>query len=489
MEWTDGSTSVRGVRSLGDRFQGQVGARVLPHMARLQNALDTAADKHFDMSLGVISSTWDQSSVSVPIALDVGVFDWLTVGATMPWVRPEAELSLLFTADSGQANAGISPGVGSPALVSDFLRNLRGSIDRYDAFRASACRDDPGSRACVDATATSAETKSFHGALAAMYASLFTPLRSSPAARALEARLADFARVLQSAGIDGTPTSLPLADTTLNQETWAAILTDPAYGIGLSHPMESWIPQWRPGDLEVRLDTRVGEIHNDARRHHVTFGAGALIRLPTGSQDDPASLVDISSGDGQLDVELHAWLNGRWRDRYGLWADLRFGWQRGGITQRRVFDPSFLFAPASSERQLDWDPGDYGSIEVAPWFKLADPLAVLVGYRYWAKGEDSFSERALASPDSATVGTARSAPSTPQADPRVLVSGTKMSLGQFSLGMVYNRRAQAQGFSARPFEIRVVYRQITGGRGGGVPKSRSLEAGFRFYFSLWSPSP
>ncbi len=486
-QWTEGDRRVSGVRALSADFRGPVGARALPRLAQLESALAGATGERFAASLGFMSSAMEKGTVRTPLAVDVGVFDWLTVGASMPWERPETEFSFVFHADSTNANAGVSPGVADPGTVSGFISSLQGSIDRFEGYRVRACGVDPSSTTCLDATATRARAQGFREALAAMYASMFAPLGGTPAARALEARLAALGKAFAEAGVDGTPGALPLADAAVDPETWAAILADPAFGVGLTHPLESWAPQWRPGDLEIRVAGRVAEILDADGSPRLTAGAGATFRLPTGTADDPGNPVDAASGDGQMDVELRAWMNGRWRDRYGLWADLRYGLQRVGVAERRVFDPAVVFAPSSSQRRLDWNPGDYGFLELAPWYKLAPSLALLAGYRYRTKGADAFSERATNPSDSTVAGAG--APTNAGPDPEILVQGTASSTSELALGMVYDRVAPALGSSARPFEVRIVYRQVVGGSGGNAPRSKSLEVGFRFHFSIWEPGP
>lgn len=487
--WGSGSS---GLEQLGDAFSGPAGAGVFPQIGPLETALRNAAGEQFDMSLGMMDAVMEKSSRHVPLSLDVGVFDWLTVGGTVPFVRSDTEFSVTFLADSASANAGFSPGMADPGLVTDFLGRLQNSITRYDVFRATTCEADSSSPQCLDATALVADARIFRNSLAAMYGGLFAPLGGSSAGTALQERLAALIEAFDAAGVTGTPGAVPLAARPLSTEEFMALVTDPAYGIAASHPLENWRSLWGIGDIEARVDAQLVESGDSEGPSHVVAGAGARVRLPTGQQDDPANFIDIGTGDAQMDVEARAWMNGRWR-RAGLWADLRYGVQMTGTTERRAFDPDVTFAPLESQVLLDWNPGDYQFLELSPWYEVAPTLRLLAGYRYFRKGTDAFAIRAAAPVDTtmAVGGVATASakgagrPASPP-DPEVLVPESGASSSRLMLGIVYNRDVPAgDGMAGRPLEIRIVYRRVVGGSGGNVPNARSFEAGFRFFVGVW----
>lgn len=487
--WGGGSS---GLEQLSDAFSGPAGASVFPQIGPLETALRNAAGEQFDMSLGTMDAVMEKASARVPLSLDVGVFDWLTVGGTVPFVRSDTEFSVTFLADSASANAGFSPGMADPGLVTDFLGRLQNSITRYDVFRTTTCEADPSSPECRDATALVADARIFRTALATMYGGLFAPVGRSSAGVALQERLAALIEAFDAAGVTGTPGAVPLAAGPLSTEEFMALVTGPAYGIAASHPLENWRSLWGVGDIEARVDARLVESGDAEGPSHLIAGAGALVRLPTGQQDDPANFIDIGTGDAQTDVEARAWMNGRWR-RAGLWADVRYGVQMKGTTERRAFDPNVTFAPAESQVLLDWDPGDYQFLELAPWYEVAATLRVLAGYRYFRKGKDAFAIRTAAPVDTTmTAGGATAASATGVAnsvrppDPGVLVPESGASSSRLMLGIVYNRGvALREGVAGQPLEVRIVYRHVVGGSGGDAPNTRSFEAGFRFFVGLW----
>jgi len=472
-----------GPLSLGDLFSGPVGSGIFPFLAEPEASVRALIEDDYELSLGAMSSVLEKSAARVPVAVDVGVFDWLTVGAVVPLVQNETEFATTFLADSVSANAGFSPGIEDPAVVTGFLNGFQGSVGAYDLFRGDICGMDPMSEACREATQLLADARSFHSLISLMYGSMFAPLSWSAAGMALEARLAAFAEVFGAAGVTGTPTTMPLAHTLLTTEDLQRLVSEPAFGIESNTPFENWKSLWRLGDIEVRADARFLEIGDPRSPNQFTLGAGAMARLPTGTQDNPANYLDSGSGDRQLDVELRGWMNGRWRGDFGLWADFRYGTQLKGSTVRRVSDPGIAFALRSTEATLDWRPGDYQLLELSPWYRITDAMSAVAGYRFFRKGEDAFSIPAVVPVDETAA--VRAGPPM-SADPSVLVPGSGGSVGQALLGMVYNRGAHAgdDGMAGGPLEVRVIYRRTIGGS-GGMPVAESLEVGFRFFVGFW----
>ena len=476
-----------GSRSLASFFSGNVGPAIFPTLAGFEAAVRDATGDGYAASLGVMTSSVEKNSVRLPLSLDVGVFDWLSAGVSAAFVRNETEFVFHFASDSASANAGFSPALDDPAQVSAFLSRLGASVDGYDSYRAGLCAADPASTSCRDATALLAGSRSFHRALSVIYGGPVAPLAGSAAGMALQARLAEFAEAFEAAGA-GLPGALPLSDAPFSAEDLQNFATNPAYGIAGNFPFAGWRSLWMLGDLELRADARW--LDKTEPSYTLTAGAGTLVRLPTGKQDDPANFLDMGSGDRQTDVEVRGWFNGSWRDRVGLWTDLRYGVQLPGTTERRVFDLGYAMAPAATQAHLEWNPGNYFFAEVAPWFRVAGTVTLMAGYRHFSKGEDSFALWTADPPEGDGSFTAPD-PSTGQAsalDPAVLVPGSDISMSRIVVGLVYSRLGASQppeDARRRPFEVRAVYRQVVAGNGAGVPLAGSLEAGFRVYVGVW----
>lgn len=479
---TPGGADGDALEELGDPYTGAVGPTVFPALVGFEEAVRRTGQEGYAAALGSTASFMERSEVRVPFSIDVGVFDWLTAGIVVPVVHSDVEFALHFDADSAGANAGFSPALADSASVNAFLNGLGSSIGEFDGYREGVCTADPNSSKCASATAALEGAVVFQSALTAMYGTSFAPLAWSEAGEALQSRLAELAVIFGAAGVGGLPGLVPLADKLLGPADFLELISNPVHGIGATTPEGRWRPGWRLGDIELRVNSRLYDSGGDADERGIEVGFGTLVRLPTAVQADPSSLVDMGTGDDQMDIEVRGWLNARLGGGPGIWAGYRHGVQLGGTTIRRAFDPSFTFAPLSTQVALEWDPGDYRVVDLAPWYRVSRSLTLLAGYRHRGKGPDSFALSAdaggEASPDS-TEG--------PPPDPKILVANSESSSGRLLLGVVYNRATTSpeDGSLGSPLEIRFTYRQTVAGSGGDVPKSRSLEAGLRLYADLW----
>ena len=139
------------------------------------------------------------------------------------------------------------------------------------------------------------------------------------------------------------------------------------------------------GDIEVQAKYRMLETRS------LALSGAVVLRLPTGNQNSPNNLFALSTGDHQTDIELqlaqewtlfdHLWLNGM----------VRLGRQRPGTRQRRVGPQSTLLLPHATLATLNWDPGDYAALDVAPMLRLAKHFGVGFTAGYYTQRRDRYS--------------------------------------------------------------------------------------------------
>jgi len=155
---------------------------------------------------------------------------------------------------------------------------------------------------------------------------------------------------LDSLGSPGNPDAAKRLDS---------LLTDSTYALD---PIAATSRRLRffPGDVEVNAKYRMLE-----SRNYALTGA-VVVRLPTGHQDSPNNLFDISTGDHQTDIELQVAQELMLFDR--LWLNLlvRGARQQPGTRAQRVGPQSVLLIPHAALATLNWDPGDYAAIDLAP---------------------------------------------------------------------------------------------------------------------------
>ena len=183
-----------------------------------------------------------------------------------------------------------------------------------------------------------------------------------------------------------------------------------------------------PGDPELEAKYRFLESHTYAA------SAALVVRLGWAHQDSPNNLFDLSSGDDQTDVELRGagelllfeklWLNGL----------VRAGRQMPGTRSRRVGPQDVLLLPHASLATLNWDPGDYARIDLAPMVKLGGEYAFGFTLGYYRQAQDRYTYRTAQ--DSVDIATRLGAP----VSASVLNAGTDWRWTRLGIAMTYRSR-------------------------------------------------
>ncbi len=179
------------------------------------------------------------------------------------------------------------------------------------------------------------------------------------------------------------------------------------------------------GDVELEGKYRIFE-----SRMYALSGA-LIVRLPTGHQDSPNNLFDIATGDHQTDIELQVAQELTLFNRIWLNALVRAARQQPGIRSRRVGPPSELLIPYAALATLNWDPGDYARIDVAPMFRLAKPFAIGFTAGYYTQARDRYTYRSAQ--DSTDLATRLGAPISAS----VLEEGTAYHWTRLGFAMTY----------------------------------------------------
>jgi len=228
-----------------------------------------------------------------------------------------------------------------------------------------------------------------------------------------------------------------------------SLLTDSTYGF--APILDTRRPQrYFAGDIELGAKYRVV-----AGTDYATSLA-FVVRLPTGHQDSPNDLLDIPTGDHQTDIEIQAAQEVTLLQRLWLNAAVRAGWQMEGTRARRVGPMSQLLLPRAALAELNWRPGKYAAIDVAPMYRFGrgGPFAVGLTVGYWAKQHDAYSYRSAQ--DSIDVATRLGAP----VSASVLRPGTSQRWTRIGVAMTYFGPDVEGSFS---------FEQTVSGSGGFAP--------------------
>ena len=450
-----------------DFEDSEAGARLFPALEDLEANLMTATGAAISpLVLGRTRAVLTKDAVWLPIRLDLGVFDWLTVGATVPFSRRRAEFATSIQTDG--ANVGVTPGT-----AGDFLGSVSAANDALSAITATLCTSNPSSPECSQASGLLAEGQSFHEALTGGAAHGVFPLDGSDTGVALQDRVTSLVSAYQAVGVLSFPVSIPLATEVLTEGTYLDLVRKPR-PVGVEgDSLKTWRSPWEMGDVEIHARARLWRIGHEASPNgseptlRLEIGAGALFRFGTGRTDSPRNFIDTGSGDGQYDIELSVFgMLGVGR-RLGIVGDLAYGIQQPVQVLKRISTPERIFAPLiPAEQVVRWNPGDYMQLRVSPRVYLTQEVALAFDLRYFSKKADRYrSVDASAGPDASP-----------------LDLETKQQLLGVGGGFVFSTVQSGRG---RPLEARFLLQRAVSGSGGATPKTWRIEVGLRFYRGLW----
>lgn len=463
-----------------DLTHDRLGADAFPAILPLREALRTAtADPTLGLSLGRTRARLQATTVRIPIQVDLGLTDWLTVGATVPFVRQRTEVGFLLSADEVTADLGLAPETGTGTATEGFLQDVASAVDEMESQADATCSSNPDSADCQSARSAADDGRLFLDGVSAGYASALFPFEGSSGGGSLRSRLGVLGNRFAQHGVTSLPApgAMPLAEGPLTAGEFQDVLIQSRFGVS-ADSLATWQSPWEIGDVEVHGALRLLEGRRPAatgwRIRSWLLGIGGLARFGTGRIDDPDHFLDRGSGDGQTDLEGRAFADLSLGWPVGLWADVRYGVQQEGTVPRRISPPHVVLAPLSHRADTRWDPGDYLDVEVAPRIRLTPELALAARYRYYDKESDRYDLAGEIDPD----------PGVPGVD--VLEAETGRTLHEAGISLVYSTlRATQAGLFGRPVEARIRYRRAVTGSGGRTPVASRVEVGLRTFWTLW----
>lgn len=466
------------IEELGDDLTAGNGLTLFPSHPDLVTAVrDLGGLPGYAPVLGPTAGRVQQELTSVRLGGEIGVFNWLTVGVIVPWNQTRTVIDFLHSPDSINGDLGINPTISDAAGVQTFLTSATAAQSASQAGADAICASG-ASVACTNALDLAARTASFASGISAAYeATPFFPLLGTTAGDGLSQTLTGLNAELQAANL-GTFLPLVLSSQTLTAEGFPLIPVVPQAGIGAASSLSTRQGLWSVGDIEVSAQVRLldnlpspGDAPGSDIGYRVT--SRFAVRLPTGTPEDPNVLLDIGTGDAQLDLEG------------GLTADLRLtGWlgiaasgfyaQQGATTlTRRVASPEVIMSAASTRREVRWTPGVLVGIDVAPHIRLGSSVSLHGEYRFLHKFRD---EVELIVSD-------------PTVNPVVLELESGMKLHQIGGGLRYDTvEPWLQGDASRPMEVHLRFLHAIKGSGGHAPKWTRVEAGVRLFRRFWGPN-
>jgi hypothetical protein len=226
-----------------------------------------------------------------------------------------------------------------------------------------------------------------------------------------------------------------------------SLLRDSTYRFAPILNTARWL-RYFPGDAELEAKYRLVVAPTHAA------SVALVLRLPTGHQDSPNDLFDIPTGDHQTDIEANVTQELIVARRLWLNVAVRAARQRPGTRERRVGPQSTLLLPHAATALLDWRPGDYAAIDVAPMYRFSPYFGAGFTAGYWSRKRDHYAYRSAQ--DSIDVETRLGAP----VPASVLDAGTSQRWLRLGVAVSYVGPEMEGSFSIE---------QTVSGAGGRVP--------------------
>ncbi len=228
-----------------------VGARLFPAFEDLEADLTTAAGTAImPVVLGRTRAVLTRDAVRLPIRLDVGLLDWLTVGVMVPLSRRRSEFATSIQTDG--ADVGVPPGT-----AGDFLGEVSAANGALTVVVTTLCTADPSSPECSQATSLLTEGESFHGALRDAYGDYGVfPLEGSDPGDDLQSRTTSLLNAYQAAGVPSCPAAIPLATEVLTEATYLDLVTNRQFRVK-GDSLATWRSPWELGDVEIHAYARL----------------------------------------------------------------------------------------------------------------------------------------------------------------------------------------------------------------------------------------
>jgi hypothetical protein len=432
-------------------------------------------DSGYTVNAGAFTTVQEADVRRFPFNFHFGLTERITLTASIPIVTTRMQVD--FTVDSTNSTMGwnqVAPNAGNGTALQDviaLLGELRTSAAALDAAIQSGGFDCPSGPQCdaardlldrarrmeldlIGLTGVSAD-----GTIAAELPP-FNPTSTSAEGEAVIAAIAALSTELQSFGVAGLTTTLPLPEGRIGTEDANAVLTDSIFGYNAA-PLEFVKLTQRLGDAEVGL--RWGLLQSPSARL-VLIG---IVRLPTGILDPPSNFVALGTGDKQTDLQVGAEAT----FETGVVGLGLSGYYNHQLKSQLVRRPANLaerpIAIAAAEQTVSRKLGDEFRVAAYPALRLHPSFSVYGSVDYYHKVLDDYG----------AVGTPPEGPGI--LPPEVLELNSSMSRLSVGGGLYY--RSTGRDGASLPIEAGVHYFAAFKGEGGLTP----MTSGLNFYLRLF----
>ena len=387
--WTryDARFATGGIAPLGALFTSDsLGVREIPRLSAAESLVTEATNAPFRLSMGRSRLDAVAREEIMPLSLEYGVTNRLSIGVMVPIVRKRVAVQFrLDTAGGFVATVGPNQHRTNPGAAQTHVTLQAQFADAALQLqtRLTNCQANPSGAGCAallareaEALALIASSQTFAAQLELLYGSAaspgqpFVPTAQSDAQLAIEARVAQFNaqyRDLLSASIDllstlpvgagGPPGVLDVQRYFAEEGLRDSVVTQERFGVG---------------DIEVGLKfLALSRVPTETRALGLQLAFAAALRVGTGSDLSPSEIVDMRLSPGDDRIDTRAVLDASY-GRFGLVAAARYEtaiMAREPLDVGPIDDPSVVVPPPPvTDRRLT-------EISLAPRWHMSDPLS------------------------------------------------------------------------------------------------------------------
>lgn len=376
--WTryDSRFTPTGVEPLGGFFTtDSLGPAQLPSLLPTQSLVQSASALPFTLTMGRSQLGAAAREETVPLALEYGVTNRLSILVAVPIVRKRVAVQFRLNNDTTGFTANVGPNLQRTSVAA--AENNRAVQTEFASAaaalqsRIASCSADPSGAGCATVLAEGPqllqESQMFAGTLAALYGSstsngmAFVPLDVSVAQVTIAARVADFNARFQSVlgettsrivavprGAGGPPGVANVQDYLVRDLGRDSLTSREWVGIG---------------DVAIGFKLKlINRQSIDRRRPSVQLAVAGGVRLPTGSRQSFSDIIDMRLGEGSVIADTRATLDAQ-SGRFGLVA--------AGTFSTSVDTRDTTIADPNSSWML---------LQVAPRYHLSTPFAIHGAY-------------------------------------------------------------------------------------------------------------
>jgi len=496
--WRDGTLEGLGGNITTDAF----GPLQFSLLATVEQRMLQLGVADFGASLGRTRLDARQRTFLMPLAIEYGLSDRITLGVRASLVRTKAESQFRIRGDSGRATLGQKPYfLGSGVAAQNSAIVLAYALATLNlSARRDACQANPGAHPecatilseLAQVTALSERTGEFMQGLLFMYGSSivpgerYVPFAGSAADTAIRAHADSLRTALERYGITdvtvatGLPAGaqLPLAAADLD-----LLVRDSTFGYGARSLNDAGLTQI--GDVTV---SAMLKLHDSfaGRGPRSRFAEGArgwrqsvLLegRLGTSTRERADAFLDQGTGSGTSAFTVRSITDVVVTDRF--WTTIALGYTQAfakDFVMRVPSDAGAEWLEHWRERTVPVTPGAQFDVELSPRWHLGDYVALGAQWRWRKKAADrhEFDEsfdvvRGAVSLPVRLLGSLLDE-RTAADEQRVGVSATYSTLA-----------ARARGKPGMAFEISYLHQQSMASGSGVVPKQWEDRLLVRYY--------